>query len=179
MASDRGRLRCWEQNIQNAEVITADMNYYDPGKRFDRIRSVEMFMHMRNYKQLLRKIASWVKPDGGLFVHREYAYLFETEGEYNWMGRHLFSGGIAPSVDLLLYFQDGVVITDHLQVSGIHYETTSNHWRVNMGSGRMLSFQSLNIPMERKTLRYGSSSGGSSSWPAPSCGGSGMGRSGG
>ena len=86
MASGRGRLRCREQNIQNAEVITADMNYYDPGKSFDRIRSVEMFMHMRNYKQLLRKIASWIKPDGGLFVHREYAYLFETEGEYNWMG---------------------------------------------------------------------------------------------
>jgi cyclopropane-fatty-acyl-phospholipid synthase len=76
---------CHEQGIRNVEVLTADMNRFDTEKCFDRIVSVEMFEHMRNYKMLLCKVASWLKPDGRLFVHifchKEYAYLFEVEGE--------------------------------------------------------------------------------------------------
>ena len=50
--------KCQERGLENVKVITADMNEFTIDDKFERIVSVEMFEHMRNYEQLLDKVSS-------------------------------------------------------------------------------------------------------------------------
>jgi len=126
--------------LNNVNVITADMNDFTVEQMYDRVVSIEMFEHMRNYKKLLSKISCLLKDDGKLFIHifthKDVVYPFENNGEADWMAREFFSGGMMPSHDLFEYFQDDLKIEESWRMSGTHYEKTSLAWLKKMDKNK-------------------------------------------
>ena len=142
--------RARERGLRNVEIATADMNTFHASRQFDRVVSIEMFEHMRNYRTLLSKVTSWMAPGALLFVHifahSRFAYPYQVRDASDWMAQHFFTGGIMPSDDLLLYFRDHVRIREHWRLSGTHYQRTAEAWLANMDRHRAEI-----LPLFRKT----------------------------
>lgn len=128
--------------VTNLNIITADMNVFEAPSTYHRIVSVEMFEHMRNWQVLYGKVANWLKPNGlffkHIFVHRNTPYLFDVQADDDWMSQFFFSGGMMPSDDLPLHFQDALKIKQRWRWDGTHYEKTANAWLQNMDANAEL-----------------------------------------
>lgn len=125
-----------KENIKNLAVITCDINDLVLTETFDRVLSIEMFEHMRNYQALFDKIAGFLNKQGKLFVHvfchRHLPYTYEVKSGSDWMAKYFFTGGTMPSRDLFHFFNDHLRISKQWAVNGNHYSKTLEAWLKNM-----------------------------------------------
>ena len=125
-----------ERGLDNLQVVTADVNGFDPGETFDRVVSVEMFEHVSNWPELLSRVRPWLNADGLLFLHvfshARVPYRFNHEDPNDWIAQHFFTGGIMPSHDLIGAFDDLFEIVETWRWNGRNYERTARDWLANM-----------------------------------------------
>lgn len=124
-----------ERGFSNLSVVTADMNDFTTGNRFDRVVSVEMFEHMSNWQMLFERVRSWLQPEGRFFLHvfnhRDRSYRFDHNNPADWIARHFFTGGIMPAFDLPHRFGKIFTVEQDWRWSGLHYRRTALDWLAN------------------------------------------------
>ena len=123
------------QGLANLEVVTTDMNDFQPAGRFDRVVSVEMFEHMANWRPLLQRMRDCLEPDGRMFMHvfsnKHASYRFAADDKEDWIAQHYFTGGIMPSHDLIRHFPDCFTVEADWYWNGRHYQRTAQDWLKN------------------------------------------------
>ena len=124
-----------KKDLLNIKAFRMDVNNLELNKQFDRIVSIEMFEHLRNYKLILNSLNHALKPDGKLFIHifchKKLTYLYEMKNNLDWMTKYFFQGGIMPSKDIFQYFEGELEIINQWDINGNHYSKTCKAWLNN------------------------------------------------
>ena len=124
-----------KRGLSNIKAFRMDVNNLELNKQFDRIVSIEMFEHLRNYKLILNSLNNLLKPDGKLFIHifchKKLTYFYELKSNLDWMTKYFFQGGIMPSKDIFKYFEDKLEIIKQWDINGNHYSKTCKAWLKN------------------------------------------------
>ncbi len=124
-----------KKGLSNIKAFRMDVNNLELNKKYDRIVSIEMFEHLRNYKLILNYLNHALKPDGKLFIHifchKKLTYLYEMKNNFDWMTKYFFQGGIMPSKDIFQYFEDELEIINQWDINGNHYSKTCKAWLNN------------------------------------------------
>lgn len=128
------------RGLRNLRVVTCDMNAFEPGTKFDRIVSVEMFEHMMNWRALMTRLRDWLAPGGSffmhIFTHRAGSYLFDRADKDDWIAQHFFTGGVMPSHHLIRQYADLFTVDKEWRWSGVHYQRTALDWLANFDAKR-------------------------------------------
>ena len=147
-----------ELGLTNLLALKQDINQLNLNKKFDRIVSIEMFEHMRNYKNLLQRLSNLMTDDGLLFVHifchRQYAYFYEIKNQWDWMTKYFFTGGIMPSKDIFEFFDEDLNVVKSWQINGKHYSKTSKSWLKNIDKNSKIVKQILNQHYDEKNIWF-------------------------